>query len=92
MLTDPTLDEGLYLELSGSHDITCPITDLPIGLGAAVGYEAGDNFAENGFSHVTLTAGTTVGPLDIAVGYVIETDEDVLMVDEDVVISASASL
>lgn len=87
----PFLDDGLYLELSGSHEI--PVSgELSVEAGAKLGYEAGDNFAENGLSHLTLSLGTGVGPANVSVNYVVETDEDVLTVDEDLYFSVGMSL
>ncbi len=85
------LDEGIYLELGGSHDV--PVSDdLVLEAGAALGYEAGDNVAENGFSHLTLSLGTDVGPASVGVSYVVETDDKVLTVDEDFFVTVGMGL
>ena len=87
----PFLEDGLYLELGAGHSI--PLNEEnALDLGIAIGYEAGDNFAENGISHATLSAGTGVGPASIGLSYVIETDEDVLAVDEEFFITIGLAL
>ena len=88
-LEGPLLDEGVYIELAGSHDIE--VAEQAITAGATLGYEAGDNVAETGFSHLTLSLGTDVGPVAVSVAYVVETDDTVLVVDEDVVVTAGLS-
>ena len=87
----PFLDEGIYLELSLEHDLDVT-EDLAVNLGAALGYEAGDNFDENGFSHLTLSLGSSRGPFSFSLNYVVETDDDVLAVDEDFYFTIGASL
>ena len=79
----PFLEDGLYVELGVSHELAI---DEKIGLncGAALGYEAGDNVADEGFSHLTLTLGGNVGPFTANIAYVVETDDSVLVVDEEV--------
>jgi len=39
--------------------------------------------ADDGLSHVTLTAGTAIDMFNVSVAYVIETDDDVLVVDDE---------
>jgi len=87
----PFLDEGLYIELGAGHSVNLTEANA-LDLGVTVGYEAGDNFAENGFSHVLLSAGTDVGPAAVSINYVVETDEDVLAVDEEFFISVGVGL
>lgn len=90
-LEGPFLDEGIYIEASVGHDLEIT-EDLAVSLGASIGYEAGDNYDENGFSHALLSAGTGFGPLSISVNYVVETDSDVLEVDEDFFVTIGASI
>jgi len=81
-LEGPFLDEGIYLEGSLGYE-----TELSEGVsasaGASLGYEAGDNYAENGFSHAALTAGVGYEFVSVGLTYIVETDDDVLAVDED---------
>jgi len=79
----PLLDEGLYIEVGGSHELYADDT-ATITASLAVGYEAGDNVPDSGISHVTgnLTAG--IGNLSLFVNYVFEADDDVLVVDDEV--------
>lgn len=87
----PFLDEGLHIALGVKHT-----QELAAGVSATgkgtLAYEAGDNFAENGFSYgqVSLSAGK--GPVSIGVDYIIETDKDVIDVDEEIVGKASFAL
>lgn len=90
-LEGPFLDEGIYLEASIGHDLEIT-EDVAVSLGASIGYEAGDNYDENGFSHALLSVGTGVGPLSISLNYVVETDRDVLEVDEDFFVTIGAGI
>jgi uncharacterized protein (TIGR02001 family) len=84
-LEGPFLDEGIYLEGGVSYPIELDAVALEAT--AALGYEAGDNYAENGLSHLTLGLSAGVGMGTLSVSYVIETDDKVLTVDEDVVVN-----
>lgn len=90
-LEGPFLKDGIYLEASVGHDVELT-EDLAVSLGASIGYEAGDNYEENGFSHALLSVGTGVGPLSISLNYVVETDDEVLEVDEDFFVTIGASI
>jgi hypothetical protein len=81
-LEGPFLDEGLYFELGAetSRELT---KDVEATAGVVAGYEAGDNVANTGVSHVTLSLGISHGIFAASVNYIVETDEDVLAVDED---------
>ena len=88
----PFLDDGIYITLSGSHDLE--VGEFPVTAGATLGYEAGDNFkdtTDTGLSHLTLSLGTEISGVAISVAYVVETDDDVLETDEDVVVTAGLS-
>ena len=80
------IDSSLYIELSAGYAV--PVSeDIEVALGAALGYADPDE-GESGFSHLTLDAGVDlpVGEdysISLGLSYVIETDEDVLAVDED---------
>ncbi len=79
----PYLDEGLYL--AAEAGLTQQVTDdFSLNYGAVLGAELGDNYEENGVSHLTLTLGASYRMLSAAVSYVVETDDKVLVVDEDV--------
>lgn len=90
-LEGPFLDDGLYLaaEAGLSQAVS---DDLTLDFGAVLGSELGDNYEENGLSHATLTLGASYRFLAASVSYVAETDDEVLVVDEDVVGVVSLSL
>ena len=81
------IDKTLYLELGYGASVAVA-ENVSVDLGAALGYVDPDE-GESGFSHLTLTAGTELGipetDYSVALGlaYVVETDDDVLVVDED---------
>ncbi len=91
-LEGPFLDEGIYLELSGGYDYELEDAGVTLNAGAALGYEAGDNFVENGFSHLTLSVGAAYDIGTLTLNYVVETDDDVLVVDEDFYISFGVAI
>jgi hypothetical protein len=80
---DGAIDKDLYTELGLSHELALG-EGLSLGLGGTLGYLESDA-GESGFSSATLSAGLGVGPAVLKVTYVIETDKDVLPVDEEVV-------
>lgn len=83
---DGALKDGIYVSATPSYSL--PIaSDLGLDIGATIGAELGDNYDDNGVSHVTLNTGTTYQGFDIGLAYVIETDEDVLPVDEDFIVT-----
>ncbi|MDA0989900.1 MAG: TorF family putative porin [Verrucomicrobia bacterium] len=90
-LEGPFLDEGMYIELGLSHEVAVD-DSLTVSGGATLGYEAGDNYVENGFSHLTLSLGASMGALAASVNYVVETDDKVLVVGEDFYGSVGISL
>jgi hypothetical protein len=81
---DGAIDKALYAELGLGHDLTLN-DQVTLGLGGTLGYLSPDE-GSDGLSAATISAklkssfGATLG-----VTYVIETDDDVLGVDEDVV-------
>ena len=60
--------------------------------GATLGAELGDNFEDNGLSHLTLSVGGAYGPATISLNYIVETDDDVLEIDEDFYVSVGIGL
>jgi len=83
---DGAFEDGIYLQAKPQYAL--PIaSDLGLNIGATIGAELGDNFDDNGVSHVTLDTGTEYNGFDINLAYVIETDEDVLPVDEDFIVT-----
>jgi hypothetical protein len=87
----PFLDESLYAEI----DLTPSMTvneDTTVSLGAVFGFEMGDNVENTGLSHITVTAGVEMGATHIGLSYVIETDDDILVVDEDFFVTLGVSL
>jgi len=87
----PYLDEGIYVEVNAGHDLELN-EDITLNGSATVGIELGDNVVDTGLAFVALGVGTAVGPIDIGVTFIIETDDGVRLVDEDVVGTASISI
>ena len=88
------IDKVLYLELG--YGLTIPVSEeIGIDVGAALGYVDPDE-GESGFSHLTLSAGTSVAlgdyPLNVGLTYIVETDDDVLLVDEDIYFTVGTTL
>lgn len=81
------IQDSLYLELGLGYSMDLA-ENLGLGLGAALGYLDPDE-GDSGFSHLTLSAGLDVGipeseyVVTLGVAYVVETDDNVLAVDED---------
>ena len=91
-LEGPFLDEGIYLELSGGYDYELENSGVILNAGAALGYEAGDNVVETGFSHLTLSVGAAYSIGTLSLNYVVETDDEVLLVDEDFYVSFGVAI
>lgn len=90
-LEGPFLDEGLYVEVGIGHEVE--VSDgVTLSAGASLGYEGGDNYAENGLSHALLSAGASYGPASVSLNYVVETDDDVLVVDEDFFVTVGVGI
>lgn len=87
----PFLDESLYakIDLTPSMAVNA---DTSVSLGAVFGFEMGDNVENTGLSHITVTAGVEMGATHIGLSYVIETDDDILVVDEDFFVTLGVSL
>jgi hypothetical protein len=85
---DGGIDKSLYLEFSAGTSVDVA-ENISLGLGAALGYVDPDE-GESGFSHLTLSAGTEIGipetdhSISIGISYVVETDDEVLLIDEEV--------
>jgi len=82
---DGAFEDGIYLQATPTYEL--PVGDLPLSIGATVGAELGDNFEENGLSHITLDTGTSYNNFNIGLQYIIETDDEVIAVDEDFVVT-----
>lgn len=84
---DGGIEDSLYLELGLGTGLDVA-ENVAVGLSAALGYVDPDE-GESGFSHLTLGLGVDVAipetdrSISASVNYVVETDEDVLVVDED---------
>lgn len=93
---DGGIDKTLYLGLTAGYSLDLA-ENLALGLGAELGYLDPDE-GESGFSHLTLSAGLDITipeielPLSVGISYVYETDEDVLVVDQDVIFSVGFAL
>lgn len=85
---DGEIKKNLYLGLTVGTSVDVA-ENVSLGLGAELGYLDPDE-GESGFSHLTLSVGTEIGipetdrSFSIGISYVVETDKDVLKVDEDV--------
>lgn len=82
---DGGIDELIYLELGFGHEVE--VTDgVSASAGVAIGYVAdGPDGTETGFSHATFSLGAAYSVFSAGVNFIVETDDDVLVVDEDVV-------
>lgn len=78
---DGGIDQSLYIEGSVGHSIEVT-EDVAVDASAALGYVDPDS-GESGFSHCTISLGSGYGSVSFSINYVIETDSDVLEVDED---------
>ena len=93
---DGGIDGNLYIGLTVGHELALA-ENLALDLGAELGYLNPDE-GESGFSHLTLSAalGLVIPeiefPVSLGVSYVIETDSDVLKVDEDLFFTLGFSL
>jgi hypothetical protein len=81
---DGAIDKALYAELGLGHTLENVAEGINLILGGTLGYLEPDE-GDSGLSAATLSAGLGVGPAVLKVTYVIETDEDVLGIDEEVV-------
>jgi len=80
------LEDGIYLEATPKYAL--PIaSDLGLDIGLTVAAQLGDNFEENGLSHVALNTGTNLSGFDVGLSYFIETDDEVQEIDEDFVVT-----
>lgn len=87
----PYLDKGIYVSAeTGLEQAVCD--SMAVNCGVVVGAELGDNYDENGVSHVTATAGASYKMLAATVGYVFETNDKIVEVDEDLFGSATVSV
>lgn len=77
------LDEGLYIEANVSRDIELG-DNLTLNAAVTVGAQLGDNFANDGLAFAEVSVGTSIGVANVSVAYVLETDDDVQLIDEDV--------
>ena len=87
----PFLDKGVNITWDSAMDIAT-VSDVTLSGGFTAAAELGDNFANTGISYVQLNLGASFAFLNAGIHYVIETDEDVLTVDEDVWGSIGMSL
>ncbi|MCE9614393.1 MAG: hypothetical protein K8T26_08960 [Lentisphaerae bacterium] len=78
----PYLDQGIHLEAASSLEYAVN-DDVALNGGASVGAEVGDNYEEHGVSYVQLSAGASYSALSAAINYVIETDDEIVAVDEE---------
>ena len=81
---DGAIDSSLYSELGLGHEFADVAEGVSLSLGGTLGYLEPDE-GDSGLSNATLSAGLKVGVASLKVTYVIETDDDVLAVDEEVI-------
>ena len=86
---DGAVDESFYAEASFGH-VHNVNERLSASASALVGYLSPD-VGDDGISHVQLTGGVGYGGFTALVSYIVETDDDVLAVDEEVVVTLGAS-
>lgn len=85
---DGGIDGDLYIELGYGYSMEI-VENTSLDLSAALGYLSPDE-GDDGLSHLTLNAGTTLAvpesdySVTLGVSYVVETDDDVQEVDEEV--------
>ncbi len=77
------LDEGLYVEANLSRDLDLG-ESLTVNAGVTLGAQLGDNVANDGLAFAKVSVSTSVGIANVSVSYIIETDDDVQLIDEDV--------
>jgi uncharacterized protein (TIGR02001 family) len=93
---DGAIDKTLYLELGYGASVALA-ENIGLDLSAALGYVDPDE-GESGFSHLTLSAGTSIAipetenSLSLGVTYIYETDDKVLVVDEDLYFTVGTTL
>ncbi len=93
---DGLIKDTLYVELGLSTGVDLA-ENVALGLSATLGYADIDE-GESGFGHLTLGAslGVTIPEIEkdvtLGVGYVVETDDAVLEVDEDLLFTVGFSL
>jgi hypothetical protein len=80
-LEGTVLDKGIHLGLGAGH--AWDLGDhVSVKTGATLGFELGDNFPQKGVSYLQLAVGAAYDILEISLNYVVETDEEVLPVEE----------
>lgn len=92
---DGAIDEQVYIQLdAGKGTDVCDEATLEGGITAGfIANQADGSTADEGVSYVQLSLGTTIMDLVTAsVNYVIETDDAVLVVDEDLFFSVGAGI
>ena len=90
-LEGPYLDQGINVTADASVDFAAT-DEVGISGGVTVGSEWGDNKPDDGISYAQLNLGASYAMLYGAIHYVIETDDDVLVIDEDLWGSVGLSL
>jgi len=89
---DGAIEEQFYADLSVGHDLDLA-EGIGLSLGALVSYKVqpDGSTADDGFDRYELSASVGYSIASVGVTYIGEIDDDVLMVDEDVVVSAGIS-
>lgn len=79
----PFLEDGIHVAANTEWTQSIPGTDYDFAAGATIGSEWGDNFDEEGISFAQLDASIAAFGGTLGAHYVIETDDDIIQVDED---------
>lgn len=93
---DGAVKDSLYLELGAGTSVDVA-ENIAFGFSAALGYVDPDE-GDSGFSHLTLGISADVGipetdyGFSVGLTYIVETDEDVLAVDEDFFFTVGTTL
>lgn len=90
--SDFPTDGQFFADLSVGHDLELA-EGVGLSLGALVSYivQGDDAVADDGFNHYEVSASLGYKIASVGVTYIGEIDDDVLVVDEDVVVSAGIS-
>lgn len=90
--SDFTTDGQFYADLSVGHDLELA-EGVGLSLGGLISYivQGDDATADDGLNHYELSASLGYQMFSLGVTYIGEIDDDVLMVDEDVVVTAGLS-
>jgi hypothetical protein len=90
-LDGPYLDKGVHLALGASHDWVVG-EKVAVNGGATLGLELGDNVPKSGVSFLQLTLGASYDIIGVSLNYIVETDAEVLPVEENFYVAFSLGI